>query len=304
MTYEINIKYRVNNNTIKLSYVLCLVTCILCLMIMSSCKTHKEHADYIYINGKVYTVDDDMTICQSFAIADGKFLATGTNEEIQNAFTSENIIDLKGKVVYPGLIDGHCHFLNYALNLQYADLSKAKSIDEVIDILKAYRINNPSDWLLGIGWNENNWDKKIFPDNKMLDKAFPYFPVALQRIDGHTILANTLALKKADITKDKQIEGGKIIIKNGEMTGLLIDKAAEIMYNRAFRANSRKKAKALVEAQYKCFAAGLTTVVEGGLDKKDIDIIDTLQTRGKLFMRIYAMISATDNNKVLSEFRH
>ena len=294
-TYK-SINYQVSGIRTKLFYVLCFVAIAFCLMIMPSCKTHKEHADYIYTNGKVYTVDDKLSICQSFAIAEGKFIASGTNEYILTAYTSENIIDLKGKTVYPGLIDGYSHFLRYALNLQYADLSKAKSFDEVIYILKAFHVNNPSDWILGVGWNENNWDKKVFPDNKILDKEFPYYPVAIERIDEHTILANSLALKKADITKEKQIEGGKIIVKKGEMTGLLIDKAADIMYKRAFIANSRKKAKALIEAQYKCFATGLTTIVEGGLDKKDIDIIDTLQSRGKLFMRVYALITGTDKN--------
>jgi predicted amidohydrolase YtcJ len=79
------------------------------------------------------------------------------------------------------------------------------------------------------------------------------------------------------------------------MTGLLLDNAAEMLYSRAFKADTRHKTQALIEAQERCFAAGLTTVVEAGLDKRDIDLIDTLQTKGKLKMRVYAMLTANEN---------
>ena len=266
------------------------------MLLLFSCNIKKEHAEIIYINAKVYTVDDKGTIADCFVIENDKFIAVGTKHEILKKYTASKIIDLKGKYVFPGLIDGHCHFLHYGLNFQYADLSGAGSMEEVIAILQEFQKQNPSNWILGKGWNQNKWKDKTMPENKKLDEAFQYFPVAITRIDGHAILANSLALKRAGITKDKIIEGGKIIIKDDKMTGLLMDKAADIMSERAFRYNSRQAVKALLNAQKSCFAVGLTTVADAGLEKRDIDIIDTLQTKGKLLIRVYAMLSSDDNN--------
>src|SRR3989339_655954 len=150
-----------------------------------------------------------------------------TNEEILSAFNSDNIKDFSGKFIYPGLIDAHCHFIGYAKSLQYADLKKAASFQDVLEIISEHRKKYPSEWLVGRGWDQNKWSEKVFPDNAELNKIFPDIPVVLIRIDGHAALANQKALSITGINSSTKIQGGEIQKKNGNITGILLDKACD-----------------------------------------------------------------------------
>ncbi len=261
-----------------------------------SCSPSKEHANLILTNARIYTVNNSFKVEESFAVKDGKFIAIGTTKEITGKYVADTIIDCKGNPVYPGFYDAHCHFYMYGLNLQEAKLEGTNSFDEVIQRVKDHNENHPTEWILGQGWDQNDWEVKEFPTKDQLDKAFPNNPVVLTRIDGHALIANSEALKRAGVTIESKIEGGKFIKENGKLTGVLIDKAQDIITNAIPKPDENINRTALLEAQKDCFAVGLTTVMDAGLSKEIIEFIDTLQQEGIIFMRIYAMLSATKDN--------
>lgn len=275
---------------------LTLLKLFLLLMIITGCKM-KEKADLVLVNGIVYTVDDAFSTTGAFAVRDGLILDTGTTEYILDRYESNLVIDAGGKPVYPGFIDGHCHFYGYAMGLQqYVNLRGTGSFDEVLQLLRNHHETHPYVWILGRGWDQNDWEIKDFPDNRMLDQLFPENPVVLTRVDGHALLANSEALRRAGITAQTRIAGGEVRLKNGQPTGILIDKAAEMMQGFIPDAEEAVKAEALKTGQDKCFAVGLTSVVDAGLDYETVMMIDSLQFSGGLLMRVNAMLSPTDRN--------
>ncbi len=273
-----------------------LIFTILILGMLNSCK-NKEEADLIVTNAVVYTVDDNFAKVECFAVKDGKIVATGTTNELQNKYTSENIINAKGKYVYPGFNDAHCHFNGYATDLiQYADLRDTKSPEEIYEILKQHHEKFGGDWILGRGWDQNDWENQKFPDKSKLDEIFPDTPVYLIRIDGHAGWCNSKALEIAGIKAKSKIHGGEIIIKGGEPTGILVDNAQGLVTSFIPVISPEQQEKGLLEAQKNCFAAGLTSVTDAGLDKSAVLLIKKMQDEGTLKMRVNAMLSPTDEN--------
>jgi len=256
----------------------------------------RQKADLIVTNATVYTVDSVFSVAESFAVANGKIVAVGTTDEVLSAYSADTMLDLKGKFVYPGFIDAHCHFLGYGLGLHKAWLSGAKSWSEVVNRLIEHQNNYPTEWVEGRGWNQNEWDVKVFPTNELLNRAFPDKPVYIVRIDGHAAIANSKALAIAGITGSTKISGGEIVLKDGKPTGVLIDNAMELV-RRCIPTPSRvQKANALMIAQQNCFAVGLTGVHDAGLDAEEVELIDSLQKEGILKMRINAMLNPTHGN--------
>ena len=273
------------------------IHCLLCgiLALLFSC-SNKKQVDLIVYNATVYTVDSAFSKAESFAIKDGKFIAVGTNEEIQRKFEArEGQLDAKGKTIYPGFIDSHCHFYGYGEGLQKVDLVGTKSFDEVIQRMIDFTKNNKVSWIIGRGWDQNDWDIKEFPDKTKLDELFKDTPVLIYRVDGHAALANTAALKLAGISEKTKISGGAIELKNNVLTGLLVDNAVDLVQNVIPLPSKSEMKKALLDAQKNCFAVGLTTVDDAGLKKNIIDMMDELQKSHELKMRIYAML--TDNKE-------
>ncbi len=295
---------------------------IFCSIMLFSC-SHKQEVDLIVHNGIVYTVDSSFSNAQAFAIKDGKFVAVGSDEEILSKFESKEIIDADGKAVFPGFIDSHCHFYEYGRGLQEVDLVGTNSFDEVIERVKMYSKNNPSNWIIGRGWDQNDWEKKEYPDRYQLDKLFPNTPVFLERIDGHAALANAEALRRAHIKTDTKISGGVIEIdlitkeQGGEEvwldkeltsevlhlnypiampSGILIDNAVQLVKKAIPKPSSKEIENALLTAEKNCLAVGLTTVDDAGLMRSTIQVIDEMQKAGALKMRIYAMLSDSMDN--------
>ncbi|RXG13350.1 hypothetical protein DSM03_10476 [Leeuwenhoekiella aestuarii] len=267
---------------------------ILSFLILGSCQnktSDKISVDAIFINGKVYTVDEEFARAEAFAIKDGKFIGVGLADSIQANYKSGQIHDLKGKTVLPGLIDAHCHFFRFGQSLQNVNLVGAQSYDEVIQRVIDFQTDNPSEFIYGRGWDQNDWVVKEFPNKQKLDSLFPDIPVVLQRIDGHALLVNQKALDLAKIDNTTITEGGEVIKENNQITGVLIDNAMDLV-NEIIPQMTRKQAvQALQDAQEYCFEYGLTTVNDAGLDRSTIMLIDSLQNADALEMRVYAMIS-------------
>jgi predicted amidohydrolase YtcJ len=271
-----------------------LASAALAAALLSSCQGKK--ADLIVYNAKVYTVNDKFDTAQAFAVSEGKILAIGNDAEIRKEFSAAEELDAQGKAVYPGFIDAHAHFYGYGESLQSADLTGTKSWEEVCQVLSAFAKSHPTGWLIGGGWDQNDWVKKDFPDKADLDRLFPDRPVFLSRVDGHAAIVNQQALKAAGITKSYTLTGGDIVDKNGKPTGLLIDNAVNLVSNVIPAATPAQQEKILMDAQAKCFAAGLTTIDDCGVDAGLVDFIEKLQASNKLKMRLYLMLSDKEPN--------
>lgn len=266
------------------------------LILSFSCSEEKQNVDSIIINANVYTVDNDFGNAEAFAVQDGKFLEVGTSADIQFKYASESIIDVKGKTILPGLIDAHCHFLGLGLDKQAVDLVGTKSFEDVVKRVLDFQNEKHQNYILGRGWDQNDWEEKAFPNKKLLDKLFPKTPIALTRVDGHAILCNQAALNLGDVTINSKVDGGEVVIENGELTGVLIDNAETLVMKHWPKPNRNDKANALLAAQDICFDLGLTTVDDAGLNQDAIEIIDSLHNTGDLKMRVYAMVSFNEKN--------
>lgn len=274
-----------------------------------SCKEPLKEADLIIHNAVIYSVDSIFSVHQAMAIRDGQILELGTNEAIREKFKSKTVKDAEGKCIFPGFIDAHCHFYGYGKGLNEVDLVGTNSFNEVIEKTSEFvkqkdlspevstlTSKNNNEWIIGRGWDQNDWENKEFPGKERLDSLFPDMPVLLKRIDGHAVLVNQKALTMAGFTSGTKIKGGELEIKNGKLTGILIDNAADSLEQFIPVSNKESIKKALLKAQANCVAMGLTTVDDAGLNKNIIDVIDELQKSGELKMRVYAMLTPNSEN--------
>ena len=265
-------------------------------LFLTSCSGPKK-VDTIVVNGVIYTVDSSFSTAQAMAIKDGIIVATGTDAEILAAYTSTEKIDAKGQAVYPGFIDAHAHFVGYGKSLFQVDLFGTTSWEEAVERVKVFAAAHPElAWIEGRGWDQNKWPGKKYPTNALLNSLFPNTPVVLQRVDGHAAIANQKVFDIAGVKPGQTIVGGEVETKNGILTGVLIDNAKGLVYNSIPAVTKQTYTQWLQAAQKNCFAQGLTTVTDCGLDISDINFIDTLQREGKINMRLFAMLSDNPEN--------
>ncbi len=270
--------------------------CLITPTFLWQCQT-KDRVDIILHNGLVYSVDSAFSTQQAFAVKDGKFVAVGSNDDILNSYESDSVIDAGGQAVFPGLYDPHSHFMGLGAKLNSADLVGTNSYAEIVERLKDFRNQHPDrEWLIGRGWDQNDWDDKRFPDKSLLDEAFPDDPVYLTRIDGHAALVNSKALQLAKVDASSKAEGGLVQLKNGQPTGILVDNAQRLVGEVIPAATPEEKRQMLRAAEKACLALGLTTVSDAGLSRNDIMLIDEMHKNGSLKIRDYAMISVSPEN--------
>jgi len=261
-------------------------------LLLSSCQSK---VDLIVHNANVYTLGQNNLKASAFVVDDGKFVDVG-GEELLEQYTAKKVLDLQELPVYPGFIDSHCHFLSLGLSLNKVDLVGTKSFEDVLDRVKRYATNKELNAITGRGWDQNDWKIKRLPNKEQLDLLFPDIPVALRRIDGHAMLVNQKALDLAGITLDTEVTGGQIVKENGKLTGVLIDAPMQMVTNILPKPSVEDKIKSLQDAEEISFANGLTTVSVAGLDREDIFLIDSLHKTGALTIRVYAMISNSQDN--------
>lgn len=263
----------------------------LLLLLAAACKQKEFNADLIIKNAVVYTVDSAFTTADAFVVNGGKIIAVGEAEALEEDYHPREVIDADGKAVYPGFIDAHSHFYEYGVGLQQVNLRELNSWHTVTDSVQHFAQLNPEGWLLGSGWDQNLWEGKKFPDKARLDSLFPVRPVLLSRIDGHAAIANQAALDIAGIKPGQKIIGGDIEVIDGKLTGILLDNAVGIVTRKIPAADEQAIQNALLSAQTKCFEVGLTTVDDAGLPSNMVGLINQLQKKNELKMRMYVMLA-------------
>ena len=266
------------------------------IILILSCTSEKIKIDLLVKNANVYTVNDSFEIVEAFVVNKGKIVAVGLLNDLETTYKPTSLFDAQGKTIIPGLIDAHAHLLNLGISMQQVDLVGTKSYQEVLKRVITFQENNNSDYIIGRGWDQNDWEIKKFPSKKELDLIFPNTPVSLTRIDGHAMIVNSKAIEMAGITKKTKIAGGEVILKNDEPSGILIDTPMKLIWNTYPEEDKAYYIKALKDAEKKCLELGLTTIDEAGANRFVIDLVDSLQQAGEMSLRMYAMITKDTSN--------
>ncbi len=248
----------------------------------------------LFYDGRIITLDPQAPRVEAMAAADGRIVATGTREQCRSKLegTPEEI-GLGGSWVIPGLTDSHIHFSSYARGLRDVHLEDTASLDEALELVRE-RVSRlgPGEWVLGGRWDYNRWGQKAPPDKRSLDRVAPENPIALSSRDGHSMWANSAALRAANIGPDTpDPDGGKIVRYEGgrEPTGLLQENAQHLVWAALEGVERPSLANAIREAFPLALAAGLTSIQDfDGVDA--IEAYQQLHDSGELRLRVYKTI--------------
>ena len=252
-------------------------------------------ADMIFVNGTIYTLDAKNTVAQAVAVRGNRIVDVGLTGEIQTRYRTEKVIDLQGRTMMPGFVDGHCHILGEGTRLHSIDLVGTSSIGQIAEMVKK-RVGEilHGEWIYGRGWDQNDWAVKNFPAHDVLDRAAPDNLVILRRVDGHAVWVNKKVMDLAGITAATQEpEGGKIYRDaKGNPTGTFVDNAINLIDKVVPELSDADIEERLALALHECSELGLTEVHDMGVDLQTIQAYKRLIDKGKCPIRVYCLINA------------
>jgi predicted amidohydrolase YtcJ len=254
-----------------------------------------QSADLIVHNAVIHSMDENMTTYEAMAIKDGKIIELGPERQILNKYASDNIVDAQKKNIYPGLTDGHGHILGLADMMLSVTLFGCTSMDELIETTKKYQEKKNRVFILGRGWDQSLWGQDALPTNDQLNIHFPNTPVCLYRVDGHALLANDAALKMAGITASSQFDGGRVALKNGQPTGLLVDNAMEVMADIIPAYTDEEMLEKMNLIQDELLGYGITGVHEAGIPNKQLHLFEKW-VESDLKIDLYGMLMPDEAN--------
>ena len=252
-------------------------------------------ANLIIINANVYTVDSRKPKAEAVAVLGERIVSVGSNSEVEAWRGSKTrVIDAGGKLVLPGFNDAHVHFLDSGLGLDSLQLKAAVSPAEFVRTIAAFvRTRSRGEWVTGGGWDEQNWNPPNLPTKDLIDPVTPETPVAVSRYDGHTYLANSVALSLAGITSKTPDPPGGTIVRDaqGNPTGILKDAAKGFIDQVIPPLSHSQRIAAARRALAHARSLGVTSVQEMGNEGEDlglnVGVYRELEERGELTTRIY-----------------
>ena len=263
-----------------------------------------DFADTIIYGGTIYTVDSTNSIVESVAIKDGIILNKGDYSEIKRlSNSSTNKINLEGKTMIPGFIEGHGHIMGVGYNKMNIDLLNTTSYDEIVDIVKQKSKTIPEgSWIIGRGWHQDKWKDspekliKGFPTHYKLSEAVPNHPVYLRHASGHASLANARAMELFNINKNSiNPEGGEIFKDISENpTGVFNETAQGLISPPSSTFDDHLKALKL--ANDHAIENGITSFHDAGSDFKDIRTYKKLGENNELDLRLYIMLNGRNDS--------
>jgi predicted amidohydrolase YtcJ len=280
-----------------------------------ACKQKQLPGDLVFLGGKIYTASMQQPTVEAVVVINDKIEFAGSEAEAKKYISDKTqVIDLKGKTMTPGFIEGHGHIMGIGYNELNLDLMNIKSYDELVSRVKeAVSKAKPGQWIVGRGWHQDKWDvkpKKMvkgFQTHQQLSEVSPDNPVFLSHASGHAGLANAKAmelagvnvLSKEKIRKDRTMEGGEIIRdEQGNPTGIFNENAM-ILITSHIQANTRKTDEQALDLAIKaCWRNGITSFHDAGAEKETIDLFHDYKKEGKLGVRFYVMVSGSDRDLV------
>jgi predicted amidohydrolase YtcJ len=253
----------------------------------------RDPADLVLTGGVVWTGVPGAGTAEAVALKDGRVVAVGSTSAIRRwigADTRE--IRLDGRFVVPGFADDHTHFLSGGFQLASVDLRDAASPEEFARRIGEFARTQPAGrWIQGGDWDHELWPGAPLPDRAWFDAVTPEHPVAVQRLDGHMLVANTVALRLAGITRDTPDPPGGTIVKDarGEPTGVLKDEAMALVFRLMPQPTAEEQDEAFRRAQQHALSHGITMIHDMG-DWNHLETYRRAQARGDLHMRIYSLV--------------
>ena len=242
---------------------------------------------------RIHTMDTALPRAEAMAFENGRILAIGDADELRKRYPSARQLDVGNATVIPGLIDAHAHVSGLGMTHLTADLVGTRSKEEVLQRLREFAATLPKDaWLIGHGWDQNDWTDKRFPGAADLDAVFPDKPVWLERVDGHAGWANSAAMRavKRGLAGNWQPDGGRVERDaEGNPTGILIDAAMDLVNNARPPLDEATAERALVLGMRDAVEHGLTGVHDAGIPLAELERYRRLADRGEMPLRITAM---------------
>ena len=271
---------------------------ILLAILFTSCSENQscKSADVVLINSTIYTLNDSAPNAQAVAFLGDTLVFVGSNALSKEYQCNDaKVIDLKGSYVYPGFVDSHAHLKGIGHRENSLNLQGIDSLKEMLTTVEIFSNGiQPGEWVVGRGWIEKVWPEKRFPTRYELDRFSSDKPVILERADGHAVVVNSLALELAGISSESNDpHGGRIEKdKNGEPTGMLIDKATalvEKLIPKTTKQEDKRDLKAGIDSNV---SLGWTQVQIAGGTFSDIEILEEIKKEGNLLQRVYFAVSA------------
>jgi predicted amidohydrolase YtcJ len=246
------------------------------------------------VNARVWTGDSAAPWAEALAVSGGRLAAVGTNDEVRRLAFGVTPIDAGGRLVLPGFIDTHVHFLEGGLRLASVQLRDARTRDELVSRIKAFAATVPAGtWITGGDWDHSLWGGEL-PSRDWIDAVTPNHPVWINRLDGHMNLANSAALKAAGVTRaTSDVAGGEIVRRaDGEPTGLLKDNAMALVDKVAPPPSPEMRRRAVMAAMRYVAERGVTTVHDMSTSAAwdDMALYAELAKTNALQTRIYSVV--------------
>jgi len=268
------------------------------LLALSALPSAAQTADVVFTNGLVRTANAAQPRAEALAVTDGRISFVGSSTEADRLVgVGTEVIDLGGLVIMPGLIDSHGHVGDLGTFLRNVDLFGTASEQEAVERMVARRAEAAGDgWLLGRGWDQNEWGNTAFPTKEALSAAIPDRPVSLERVDGHALWVNQAALDAAGIDRSTPDPAGGRIVRDddGEATGVLIDNAMGLVLDVIPALTPAELREGVRLAQQELNRLGITAAVDAGAKRGELEAMEAMARAGELTFRNFAMVFGAD----------
>lgn len=276
---------------------------VLFLLLATSVTATAQQADLVLHNGRIVTVDATNPVAEAIAVKSDRILAVGSNAEVRKLIDSKTkVMDLKGRLVTPGFIEGHAHFVGLGQSKMILDLTKAKKWDDIVrQVAEAAQQKAPGEWIIGRGWHQAKWEEEPtpnvhgYPVHTALSAVTPNHPVLLTHASGHMCFANAKAMELGNVTKETpDPAGGEILhTENGQPTGVFRETAQGLVRGNNLISPAqaeRDLQRAIQLATEECLENGITSFQDAGSAFSTVDAFRKLADAGELRVRLYVMI--------------
>ena len=277
-----------------------------------ACQPDSPSADMVIRNATVYTVDEDNATAQAVAVVGDTIAFVGSDAEVEPWIgEATEVLDMGGKAVTPGLIEGHAHFSGVGQNKMNLDLMATKSYQEIVNqVRRAAEDTPPGEWIVGRGWHQDKWDSlpgtmvQGFPVHDALSAVSPDNPVYLKHASGHAALANAKAMEVAGVMNIDQenmqvrnVEGGEVFRdKLGNPTGIFNENAMGLITQHIPESTPGSRRRAAELAMQACLENGITSFHDAGAPQEEVELYKQMAQAGELKTRLWVMLSGRDTS--------
>lgn len=273
------------------------------LSALSPADAQDAKADLVLRGATVHTLDPARPTAEAVAIRGSTIAAVGSAREIARWIGDDTrVVDLAergpGMAVYPGFADSHMHLIGHGRALVEVDLMGTASYDEVIERVVAQAARQPEHtWLVGRGWDQNDWPEARFPHHAALSAAVPNHPVVLTRVDGHALLANALAMTASQARFGELAwgeDGGRVIVDDQGPTGVFVDNAMSLVYGVVPPPTQTTLRNAVALAIDDLHGHGITSIHDAGIGASAVELYADMARDDAFDLRVHVLLAGGD----------